>query len=388
MTKTKPSLGDWFCLSEGRESFTISPERDRQHLFGDRQWAEDIRRHLERSLVLKEPVRLVWVGQYGIGKTHRLFHTVHIVETEEMAFLPVYVVCSDIGEKSGFGRLHYQLVNQLGFERVRGWTHRYLRRIEDREDVLPPERLCHSADVATAIRSLGSGTDNLAQDAWSYLAGQRLEKTAAQYAKLTKPELDTSVEYSSVLGALSSIIEKETGKEILYLVDQMEAVTKITKRDINERWVETLRAILDLSNVGLIAAVGAEGEDLDYLPTIFLEPELIRRFGMENYQVMRHFEPDRTQTFVHDLLTVWIDRGKQAALEERERWSDRDDYSRDAYPFTAPAFERFCRYLSNDAERAKPSEIIMRFNRVTAEAFLGDHRLIDEGVLDLLDIQA
>ena len=388
MNTTRPSLGEWFCLSAGRESFAINPERDREHLFGDRQWAADVGRHLQRSLVLNQPVRLVWVGQYGIGKTHRLFHTIHIVETEPMKLLPVYVVCADIGEKSGFTRLHYQLVNELGYDQVRGWTHRYLRRLEDGEDVLPLDRLCHSADVASAIRTLGSGADSLSQDAWSYLAGQKIDKTAAQYAKLAKPELDTSVEYSSVLGALSSIIENETGKEVLYLVDQMEAVTKITKRDIAERWVETMRAILDLPNVGFVAAVGAEGEDLDYLPTIFLEPELIRRFGMENYQVMRHFEAEKTETFVRDLLAVWIDPTKRDVLAQREGWVNRDDYVPDAYPFTRPAFDRFCTYLSNDAERAKPSEIILRFNRITAEAFLDDRRLIDTDLLDKLDIQA
>ncbi len=105
-TGTKPSLGEWFCLSAGRESFTINPETDRQHLFGDKQWAEDIKRHLQRSLVLNEPVRLVWVGQYGIGKTHRLFHTVHLVETEPMDFLPVYVVCADITTLPLRGRGH------------------------------------------------------------------------------------------------------------------------------------------------------------------------------------------------------------------------------------------------------------------------------------------
>jgi hypothetical protein len=168
----------------------------------------------------------------------------------------------------------------------------------------------------------------------------------------------------------------------------MEAVTKITKRDVAERWVESLRAILDLLNVGFIAAIGAEGEDLDYLPTIFLEPELIRRFGMENYQIMRHFEPQKTEVFVKDLLSVWIDPKKRDALAAKEGWQARDGYSPASYPFSDASLERFCRYMSNDAARAKPSEIILRFNRVTAEAYLEGQRLIVEGLLDSLDIQA
>ena len=66
------SYPEWFCLNPGRENFHVDPDRDHQFLFGKGEWKDDIDARLRRSLALKEPVRLVWWGQYGIGKTHRL----------------------------------------------------------------------------------------------------------------------------------------------------------------------------------------------------------------------------------------------------------------------------------------------------------------------------
>ena len=77
---TKPTFQEWFCLRENRRNFQIDPVRDQAFLFGKREWEEEINSRLRRAQLLGTPVRLLWWGQFGIGKTHRLRHTEYLIQ--------------------------------------------------------------------------------------------------------------------------------------------------------------------------------------------------------------------------------------------------------------------------------------------------------------------
>lgn len=379
------NLADFFCFADGRSNFDIDPVRDAAFLFGDEKWGEGIRQQLRRSIVLDRPLRLVWIGQYGIGKTHRIHHTMHIIQSDQMDILPVEVTCTDIGDKTGFESLQYQLVNNLGFSAMRDHARKYMRRVADGDPgVTTPESLSSSMDVANAIRTLGGDNDALAREAWRYLAGLSLAKDGrdAELINVTKPALNTSVEYASALGLLGTLIRAEAGKRLLYLVDQMEATSKITNKAMAARWVETLRAILDLKTVGLVVAIGAESANLDDLPRILLEPEIVRRFGQDNYHSMEHFRAMEMEKFLRQMLKVWVDQDCLVKVADQEGWTSAPDFDVMTYPFTSPAFERLTGHLSADATRAKPSVVIETLNTIAADAFISGVRLIDDAVLD------
>lgn len=387
---TQQTLGDFFCFTDGRTNFDIDPLRDAAHMFGNSEWAEEIRRMLQRSVVLDQPLRLVWFGQYGIGKTHRLHHTIHIALTEMREIRPVPVTCTDIGDKTGFESLQYQLVNNLGFDDLRSLTKAYMRRVSDGDaGVRPPEAIGQSGDVAKAVRSLGGDNDKLARESWKYLTGIEIDNAdTLETIGATKPVLNTSVEYASVLGILGTIVRAQTNQRLLYLIDQMEAVSKISNKTTLARWVETLRAVLDLKSVGLAAAVGAESASLDDLPRIFLEPEIVRRIGDRNYLTLQHYQTTDMAHFVSQMLRVWIDPKRRDDLAVAEGWANDPEYAPDLYPFTSSSFSRLCRHLAVDAERAKPSVAIDTLNKLAAEAYIDGRRLIDDGILDANDIIA
>src|SRR5207253_970758 len=119
MTIAVASISDWFCLKPGKLNFTIIPERDQAFLFGKAQWRDEIDRQLNLPIVLREPVRLVWWGDFGIGKTQRLQYMRHVIQHDNLPFYAVSVTCRDLKTKSGFGDLHYDLVNNMGFSQVR-----------------------------------------------------------------------------------------------------------------------------------------------------------------------------------------------------------------------------------------------------------------------------
>src|SRR5258708_250728 len=153
----KATFQDWFCLQDGRKNFQIDPIRDQKFLFGQPQWEEEIKSRLKRAELLGTSVRLLWWGQYGIGKTHRLHHTQFLVQQSGFRYRPCYVIASNVQEKTGFERLHYELVNSLGREEIRKFVASYLLKLKNQTLGIPALReVCsNAADVESALKNFG-----------------------------------------------------------------------------------------------------------------------------------------------------------------------------------------------------------------------------------------
>jgi hypothetical protein len=398
-TTTPPTVNypEWFCLNPGRENFHVDPDRDHEFLFGKGEWKDDIDARLRRALALKEPVRLVWWGQYGIGKTHRLKFMEFWIQDRKLDLYPVNVVCRDIEEKSTFERLHYDLVNNLGRERMQPLVAKYIRKLDaGTPGVLPLEQLTSSPDIVAAMQrfavsaSATRADENMQMAAWKFFTGGELDSKECSLAGVSRECIDSSVEYAGILRVFGAVITAETSKQLVYLVDQAEALSKIRQRSVEGRWVETLRAVLDVRNVGVVMAIGAENR-FDELPSIMVAPEIVRRFTINNYLEIGAFKRDQTAEFLEGLLHEWIDGAKRDAVATAEGWpSSVPDYSPDTYPLTKRAWETFCSFCSDelDHKTAKPSEIIETMNRVTYEAYSTGQRLIDENFLKTQGITA
>jgi hypothetical protein len=386
-TMTQVDFRDWFCLKEGRDNYSIVPERDQAFLFGEAEWRDQIEEALRISLVLKEPVRLVWWGQYGIGKTHRMLYMRHVIERDKMSFLPVYVVSRDVVDKSGFERLHYDLVNNLGHQEMRALVASYLKKIElgqSKAELF--DRITAVADVANAMRRLGDSEDEISTAAWRFLTGQELAKEQLAFAKVSKSEMDSSVEYAATLKCLATVIQREKGQQLLYLIDQVEALSKITNRNAEAAWIETFRSILDLPNVGIVLCIGAER--MEGIPTIVVAPEIVSRFKQNNYLQIPAYEQQVAADFLKGLLAAWTDGAKLDETIKHHELDKLQGFDRRSYPFTGPAFEVFCRYLTVDPRLAKPREIIERLNKATVNAYMRQDRLISPDVLTRQGISA
>jgi hypothetical protein len=384
------SFSQWFCLRPGRDNFHIDPDRDQQFLFGKTEWRQHIDRLLRRTLVLKEPVRLVWWGQYGIGKTHRLKFMDYWIREQKLAFYPVHVVCRDIEEKSDFSRLHFDLVNNLGRERMQPLVASYVQKLDIGGVVTPLEQLTTSPDVVGAIQRFAARNDAPMQmAAWKFLTGEDLDTHERSLARVTRDCLDSSVEYAGVLKVLGAIVAAEAGQQLLYLIDQVEALSKIHQRSVEGRWIETLRTVLDAQNVGIVMAIGAER--VEGLPSIMLASEIVRRFTMNNYVELGAFKREHTTEFLEGLLREWISQADRDGLAAEEGWPAAiQGYDSATYPLTRPAFDILCRFCSDelDHKTAKPSEIIEQLNRIAAEAYFGGKRLIDGAFLKTQGITA
>jgi hypothetical protein len=381
------SFPEWFCLEERRKNFQIDPERDKAFLFGQPQWEEEINSRLKRAELLGTAVRLLWWGQFGIGKTHRLRHTEYLIRQNGYKYRPCYVVATDIQEKTGFERLHYELVNSLGRDEIRGMVASYILKVKNQVPGIPSTReVCGNvADVDFALRNFGGDNDNLVVPAWRFLCGLPLKGTDLALAGVTKEQLDSSHDFAAVLGAFARIIHLETGDELIYLIDEAENLLKITNRTAEARWQESLRTVLDIQHINLVFTVGAER--FNDVPKLFMMSDISRRIQKDNYVHMEAYKLPDVTSFVKDLLKRWIDPSRKAELETNEQFQVQvPDYDSDTYPFTCGGFEKFCEFAVIDPRTAKPSEILPRLNTVAAEAYFKERRLIDRTLLTELGI--
>lgn len=383
----KPSLQEWFCLQDGRKNFQIDPAQDQQYMFGEQVWESDIDNRLKKCQLLGIPLRLVWWGQYGIGKTHRLHHTKYLVEKHDYRFLPIYVKATDIQDKTGFERLHFEMLEALGRERMRKMVSSYLLKIRTAVPGTPSlQEVCGtSSDIEAALRSFGGDNEKLVLPAWRFLSGLKLKGNDLIFANVTRDSLSSSLDFAGVISALARIVQLEMEKEILFLVDEVENLTKVQNKVAKGRWQESIRAMLDINTVGVVFAIGAERQE--GLPRLVIEPDIVRRFQRDNYVHMEAYKPPVTKNFVRGMLGAWISPERRGELEKSEKFSESaPGYDPELYPFNSKGFEKFCDWAAVDPRSAKPSEIIARLNNIAGEAYLRNRRLITPKLLKELGI--
>ena len=88
------------------------------------------------------------------------------------------------------------------------------------------------------------------------------------------------------------------------------------------------------------------------------------------------------------LLGAWTESAKLDEAVKQHALDKAQGFDRTSYPFTGPAFDVFCRYLTVDPRLAKPREIIERLNKATVNAYLRQERLITPEVLTRQGITA
>jgi hypothetical protein len=245
--------------------------------------------------------------------------------------------------------------------------------------ILPFEQLSTSEDVINAFNVLGGANDRFAETAWRFLAGLEIGD-GMQAANVNKKRLDSSIEFAAALATFSTIVQVEQNKQLFYMVDQVETLSKITNKNAEARWVETLRAVLDVPNLSLALAIG--GSRLDGLPTIVLAPEIVRRFTVDKYIQMGAYETQDAEAFVRDLLANLIEPVRRDSRAVELDLANRfPGYDPAIYPFTTPSFAKFCRYFGEQPKIGKPSEIIPKLNSLADEAFLREEPLLTEELL-------
>src|SRR4029453_257606 len=89
-------LREWFCLKEGRDNFKPNPQQDSRLVFcHEKLLSEEIQTSVEARFAANEPVKMLILGDWGVGKTHAVNHIKWWLN-ENNADYPAYPVVIEI----------------------------------------------------------------------------------------------------------------------------------------------------------------------------------------------------------------------------------------------------------------------------------------------------
>jgi hypothetical protein len=369
------TFAEHFCLKDGRDNFFIDESRDSQLVLGSRKYKKTVDEMLDAAIASRRPPRLVWVGDFGVGKTHHINYTDNKISTEAKPFKVIRMDLPDVVDNSDFNVLFERMVGEIGLNFFKPLLVEQIQAEPKWLDTITP------LDIKKALRQLALNED-VAESAWDFLCGRKLAKDERAQVGVSKLQLDDSEEFASVLQHIATVIRSRTPdhRVLLYLVDEVEGLGVVTRANAANKWILALRKILDITDIGIIFAIGSLS--LNEIPTILTNGAIIRRFGNENYVVLQPFEINETKSFVQELLAQFVEPNRRAAVETKEKLLAKSDYDPAFYPFMKDAFEGYCEHLIGDTARAKPAQFQLKLHATLSAALKEDKSVIDRPFLE------
>jgi len=370
------TFAEHFCLKDGRDNFFIDQNRDWQLVLGSKKYKKSVDEMLEAAIASRRAPRLVWVGDFGLGKTHHINYTYNkINEAPQMPFKVIRMDLPDVQDNSEFNVLFERMVNEVG--------QNYFMKLLAAHVAANPNWLgtVTPTDVRKTLRQLALNED-VADQAWDFLCGRKLSKDGKVQVGVSKLQLNDSEEYASVFLNIAHVIREQTEDKrvLLYLIDEVEGLAAVRKANYLNKWVLALRKMLDVIEVGVILAVGSLS--LQDIPELLLNGALVRRIGNENYVMLEQYDITEAKIFMEDLLTQFIDPAKKALVEANLGLASDSDYDSKLFPFKKDAFEAFCEHLVGDTARAKPAQFLLKLHSTLSAAMKDGKQVIDRAYLE------
>jgi hypothetical protein len=369
------TFADFFCLKDGRDNFFIDESKDWQLVFGALRYKKGVDEMLDQAIVTKRAPRLVWVGDFGVGKTHHINYTYHRILSEQLPFHVIKMETPDLGSNSEVNILFQRMVNEIDFKFFRDLLNSHIAQQPGWLETITP------LDIRKALRQMALNLD-VAELAWGFLCGRTLGKDQ-RLVGVSKVQIDDSEEFASVISAIAQIIREQTPdkKSLLYLIDEVEGLGAVTKPDAVNLWTNALRKILDVTEVGAIFAIGAQ--DLNSIPPIMLQGPIVRRFGQQNYVKLDTYEVTEAQAFLKELFASFVDPIKRSALEAKDGLNKKSDYDSATYPFTSGAIEGYSEWLVSETGRSKPAQFLLSLNATLNAAKREGKQVVDRAFCEL-----
>jgi len=361
-------LKDWLCLKD-RGDFTILPERDGELFFGETVLEEQIRTAIEEQMIRGRPPKSVIFGDYGIGKTHMLFHIKYYLEKSyPNKTCVVYLKLPALDVDSTFQILHQRIMESVGMSVIQDLVKRLSLMLSGPNLMRDLIQFFGDENFAKAANSLGS-YGNLAIEAWRWMCGIELPDASQGNIGVTR-NLEQPADYVMVLenvGKLFRESSKEESRTLILLIDECEDLGKIKRPDAVTNWEHALRELSTNNYIGMIFALSTD--QTSWSKTPILGKDAIYTRIVENelgkYLLMPPIgSVENVRKFVEGMLTL-IDKKCAAAKIKDNNLS----ISVDTYPFDADALHAIERFVVETPKRRRPRYIIAVLNKLGVHAF-------------------
>ncbi len=348
--------------------------------------------------------KAVVFGDYGRGKTHLCQNLGYEIGMRHMNILPVYIKCSAYGSKEPFPSFFKELVARLRTEEIRRVATEYERRVQNGQ-ATPLSDVVSSEDIAFVMREgITAVSASSVRNSIRWLGGEVkvpmqsiADADSRQGHGALKSHLEDSLEFGEVMRGLAHMFREIDGKVLLYLVDEAERFQNVSHVDTYFQWLAALRELSEIVGTGLMFFIGAVTRN--DLPAILVQDEIVRRIGVANYVEFHNPSRDDLSGFLLELFATFIRKGEVPA-EHRNAvppealsvevppdltaLTEGDERRLATYPFTPEAFEAFVGQLATGARANKPSEALIRLQKVAQRAIREEKAVIDFELVDSL----
>lgn len=372
-------LKDWFHLKSGRDNFKPHNVTDSRLVFchGD-LLHDEILRSIELRFAGNEPVKMLILGDWGVGKTHSVNHLCWWLEEKKAEYpaYPIVIEIGDVSKNSRFDALVRPFLDKVGLTFVIDLVHGYKQAHPSFGARLVEAGVSPSVADALGKFLLATPGDTPPQnvrDSFEYLKGRKLTGEAARIGLGT--QLTDSADFYSVLLALGEMHRVVRGHRIIFVADEAAKLETVDNDDATRaHWINANKLILDDNNrtFGFIYTISARRERL---PAALFEDQLRNRLGDNVFEIQNLASQDVGQ-FLRNLVQEFVDQDAvnsaviAGAIPQAE-------FSWDHYPFNGPAYADFVDFFNRSQEDAKPRDICNKLNDAAFVASRSNKRLID-----------
>jgi len=382
------TLASWFHLRSGRRSFKPDPLRDRELVFCHLDVQESIQLAVEKAFATDETIKLLLWGDWGVGKTHTLRHLDYWLSLhgEEYPTLVVFAKIGDVAKNSRFAIVHRDLLDGIGLEATIQMVHTYIQAsgnlLTGLEAIGIPAAICQAFNKLL-VATPGQAPPEIATTAWNYLRGANVGRTGSALG--LQEQMTDSKDFYYTLAALGHIVGKVRRKQLVFLVDEaarLEAVSDAL--EVERHWVNINTLIFDQENRYFGFVYTVSGKSSDDIPRALFEPQIENRLGSRRVE-LTNLQPEGVRRFVRNIVETFVDRGDLEGSEGGALTRD-VEYSWEAYPFSASAFDRFVEYFQRTPENSKPRDVADRLDEAGFYAIKAGEKLIREPTLAALGL--
>jgi hypothetical protein len=309
------------------------------------------------ELFPKSGLHILWAN-FGMGKTHTLYHIKYRCLQTKGMLVPVYTVMPK--RSTGFIELYREIVQSLPYEYLRRQLHEVSHNYKGNVALHPMFQ--RSPGVVRALLAIDPEDTESSAAAMQWLAAQ---------PGLSKHEMSLiDVTYriktpEDAINALDALVKLATfgsaNKKIVILIDEYQRIGELRPKIMTENNA-SLHTLFNANptRLELILSFSFGNKDnVDYM----LSSELKSRAELQSIS-LDVLSPDEALEFMRDLLA-------QFRLKEDSRW---------AYPFTPDALVSLIRYIAEKKKKAITPRRLMLYADYVLSNYLLDRDPDSNGI--------
>lgn len=383
------------------DSFSIDPVRDAAQYFGVTELPARIRERIESDFIAARSVpKFVVYALYGGGKTHTLAFIRHVLLTDahfttNYPTEPRTLELAPIQAKERWLRMHQRLMDAIGLDAVKLAVSELMTGAMSGQDPIATfdargvlghgeAALCQSQAQIFRALLFGGRQETLA---WEWLRGRVLKAEEKEILNVQK-NLTEVPDFINALLNVAALYWRATGKKLVLLMDEGEALGALSNLDAIEEYVTAFRRLAGDENKVLGFVVASQSAAAGgRLPDIILHPAIEGRLGGKPayIEIAPFTEVVEAKQFITDTLAYLIDQEAAKATLEAAGLDGEPEF----FPFTEDAVDRIAQAVTSDPDLMRPRSIISIMADALAMAYLKhghnvDHptELIDERIIE------